>query len=95
MIIPKKYVLSQPYQQIIDLMLNEVISRLAKQNINVKIDNSVKELIAKKGVNKSFGARPLRRTIQNLVEDSLAETILDGKHNEIELVVEDEMVVAK
>ncbi len=82
-------------KQIIDLMLNEVISRLAKQNINVKIDNSVKELIAKKGVNKSFGARPLRRTIQNLVEDSLAETILDGKHNEIELVVEDEMVVAK
>lgn len=82
-------------KQIIDLMLNEVISRLAKQNINVKIDNSVKELIAKKGVNKSFGARPLRRTIQNLVEDCLAETILDGKHNEIELVVEDEMVVAK
>ena len=82
-------------KQIIDLMLNDVISRLAKQNINVKIDNSVKELIAKKGVNKSFGARPLRRTIQNLVEDCLAETILDGKHNEIELVVEDEMVVAK
>ena len=76
-------------------MLNDVIDRLAKQRINVKIDDSVKELIAKQGVNKSFGARPLRRTIQNLVEDSLAEAILDGKESEIELIVEDERVVAK
>ena len=36
-------------------------------------------MIAKEGIDKNFGARPLRRTIQNLVEDKLAEKILDGK----------------
>ena len=38
-------------------------------------------MVAKEGIDKNFGARPLRRTIQNLVEDKLAEEILDGKLN--------------
>ena len=41
-------------------------------------DDSVKELIASKGIDKAFGARPLKRTIQNMLEDKLAEEILDG-----------------
>ena len=65
--------------QIIDLMLQEVVQRLKVQKYDITIDKSVKELVARKGVDKNFGARPLRRTIQNLVEDSLAEDILDGK----------------
>ena len=65
--------------KIIDLMLQEVVNRLNAQKYDVKIDKSVKELVAKKGIDKNFGARPLRRTIQSLVEDSLAEDILDGK----------------
>ena len=64
--------------QIIDIMLAEVIKRLNEQKIKIEIDKSVKDLIASKGIDKSFGARPLRRTIQNLLEDSLAEEILDG-----------------
>ena len=60
-------------------MLNEVQKRLQDNNIEIKIDKSVKELIAKEGTNKSYGARPLRRTIQNLLEDKIAEAILDGK----------------
>lgn len=64
---------------IIDIMLNEVQKRLQDSNIEIKIDKSVKELIAKEGTNKSYGARPLRRTIQNLLEDKIAEAILDGK----------------
>ena len=61
-------------------------------------------MIAKQGINKSFGARPLRRTIQNLVEDSLAETILDSAKGDskwdgaiwqITLTVENEKVVVK
>ena len=82
-------------KQIIELMLKQVQERLEEQKIKVKIDKSVKELVAKQGINKSFGARPLRRTIQNLVEDSLAEAILDGKKHEMILTVEDGKVVVK
>ena len=64
--------------KIIDIMLSDVTKRLNEQKIKIEIDKSVKDLIASKGIDKAFGARPLRRTIQNLLEDSLAEEILDG-----------------
>lgn len=64
--------------QIIDIMLKEVENRLTDQNIKLKVDKSVKELIAKKGVDKAFGARPLRRSIQSMLEDKVAEEILEG-----------------
>ena len=89
-------------KQIIELMLKQLEDRLKEQKINIKIDESVKELIAKQGINKSFGARPLRRTIQSLVEDSLAETILDSANAKedgaiwhLTLTVENEKVVVK
>ncbi|MBR0427535.1 MAG: ATP-dependent Clp protease ATP-binding subunit [Clostridia bacterium] len=86
-------------KQIIDLMLKQVENRLKEQKINIKIDESVKELIAKQGINKAFGARPLRRTIQSLVEDSLAEAILDSKEGigkkEFVIDVDGEKVVVK
>ncbi len=66
-------------KDIIDIMLKDVTARLKDQKIEIEIDSSVKELIASKGVDKSFGARPLRRTIQSMLEDKLAEEILDGK----------------
>ncbi len=65
--------------QIIDIMLKEVVNKLKEQKYNIELKPEVKELIAKEGIDKNFGARPLRRTIQNLVEDKLAEEILDGK----------------
>ena len=64
--------------KIIDIMLVEITNRLKEQKIKIEIDKSVKDLIASKGIDKSFGARPLRRTIQNILEDSLAEEILEG-----------------
>ncbi len=67
--------------KIIDIMLNEVVNRLKEQKYEVILESDVKELIAKEGIDKNFGARPLRRTIQNLVEDKLAEEILDGNLN--------------
>ena len=86
-------------KQIIDLMLKQVQERLKEQKINIKIKESVKDLIAKQGINKAFGARPLRRTIQSLVEDSLAGAILDSKESnqkkEFVLDVEGEKVVVK
>ena len=59
-------------------MLKEVTDRLANQKIKVELEPEVKELIASKGIDKNFGARPLRRTIQSVLEDRLAEEILDG-----------------
>ncbi len=84
--------------QIIDIMLKEVTNRLALQKIKIEIEPEVKELIASKGIDKNFGARPLRRTIQNVLEDTLAEEILDGnlKKNKLSKIgVENEKVVIK
>ena len=66
-------------KQIIDIMLKTVQKRLKEQNIVVEIDDKAKELISKNGVDENYGARPLRRAIQNMIEDKIAEEILDGK----------------
>ena len=65
-------------KQIIDIMLNQVTKRMAEKSYKFEIDNSAKELIAKKGVDTDYGARPLKRAIQNILEDKIAEEILDG-----------------
>ena len=52
--------------------------RLAERNVTVELDPSAKELIVGEGYNEEYGARPLRRTIQRLVEDRLSEMILSG-----------------
>ncbi len=65
-------------KQIIDIMLNQVTKRMEAKDIELEIDNSVKELIAKNGVDTNYGARPLKRAIQNILEDKIAEEILDG-----------------
>ena len=46
--------------------------------MKIEIDDSVKELILKKGIDTNYGARPLRRAIQSMLEDRIAEAILDG-----------------
>ena len=79
-------------------MLKEVICRLETQKIKIEIEPEVKELIASKGIDKNFGARPLRRTIQNILEDKLAEEILDGnlqKNKPTKIGVENEMITLK
>lgn len=65
--------------RIIDLMINQVKVKLEEQNINIEIGNDVKELIARKGTDIKYGARPLRRAIQSMLEDKIAEGILDGE----------------
>ena len=83
-------------RKIVDIMIAEVERRLKEQNIEIEVDDSVKDLIAKKGVDKAFGARPLRRTIQNLLEDKLAEEILDGniqKNKVTKITTKDKQIV--
>ena len=84
--------------KIIDIMVNEVVERLKTQKIEIEVEDEVKKIIAKNGIDKAFGARPLRRAIQNLLEDKLAEEILDGnlKKNKLTTIgVEDDKIVVK
>ncbi len=85
-------------KKIIEIMISQVIKRLEAQDINIEIDNSVKELIAKKGVDNNYGARPLRRAIQSMLEDKIAEAILDGiikTGKKAKAVVENDEIVIK
>ena len=68
--------------QIAQLMLKEVSARLKARNITVSYTDEAKEYIAEKGFDKTYGARPLKRAIQEMVEDRLAEEILDGRIKE-------------
>ena len=65
--------------KIIEIMLKQVKERLSEQEYDVEIDKSVKDLVAKKGIDANYGARPLKRAIQSSVEDKIAEAILNGK----------------
>ncbi len=65
--------------EIVDLLLDRVQERLAEQNITLVVNSAAKELISEEGYDPDFGARPLRRVIQNQIEDALSENILAGK----------------
>ncbi|MEB3285399.1 MAG: ATP-dependent Clp protease ATP-binding subunit [Candidatus Sericytochromatia bacterium] len=64
--------------QIVDVMLSEVRNRLKEQEYDLELMPEAHELLATEGYNPSYGARPLRRAIQRLIEDPLAEEILAG-----------------
>ncbi len=66
-------------KQIVDIMLKQVQKRLEENGMKVEISEKVKEKVLEKGVDVTYGARPLKRAIQNMVEDKIAEAILDGK----------------
>jgi len=60
------------------LMLNETAKRMEQNNIKVTFTEEVRDYLAEKGYDKTYGARPLKRTIQEQIEDKLAEAILEG-----------------
>ena len=66
-------------KKIVDLMLNEVKELLKEKEIKLEVTEKAKDLIAKEGYDPDFGARPLRRAIQRLVENPLSEKILEGE----------------
>lgn len=68
-------------RKIIDLMLKKVLKRLNNQNYFLTIDDSIKKLIEEKGIDINYGARPIRRAVQNYIEDKIAEGILNGEIN--------------
>jgi ATP-dependent Clp protease ATP-binding subunit ClpC len=65
--------------EIVDLMLNKVREQLKEKNIELEVTQAAKERIADKGYDPNFGARPLRRVIQDDIEDMLSEELLGGR----------------
>lgn len=76
-------------KQIVELMLSEVQERLRHQEIQLEATEKAKELLAKEGYDPHFGARPLRRVIQQRVEDPLSEGVLAGEFQPGDTVVVD------
>jgi ATP-dependent Clp protease ATP-binding subunit ClpC len=69
-------------KEIAVILLNEVFGRLAEKGITLDVTEKFKERLVEEGYNPSYGARPLRRAIMRLLEDSLAEEILSGRVKE-------------
>ena len=67
---------------IVDLELGYVNERLKEQNISLEVSVEAKELLAEKGFDPVFGARPLKRAIQRYLEDPLSEEIISGRFKE-------------
>ncbi|HOB11909.1 MAG TPA: ATP-dependent Clp protease ATP-binding subunit [Syntrophomonadaceae bacterium] len=63
-------------KQIVDLLLKELKARITENGFILEVSDAAKELILKKGYDPAFGARPLKRAIQKLVEDTVSEEIL-------------------
>ncbi|MDA9746158.1 ATP-dependent Clp protease ATP-binding subunit [Prochlorococcus sp. AH-736-K20] len=66
-------------KEIAEIMLQEVFARLQDKGIKLSVTDSFKERLVEEGYNPSYGARPLRRAVMRLLEDSLAEEVLSGK----------------
>ncbi|GAB4157546.1 MAG: ATP-dependent Clp protease ATP-binding subunit [Candidatus Dojkabacteria bacterium] len=66
-------------KQIVDILIDELNSRIAERGVQLEIDNSVRSHIASEGFSEEYGARPLRRVLQDLVENALAEFVLKNR----------------
>jgi ATP-dependent Clp protease ATP-binding subunit ClpC len=76
-------------RQIVDLMLSQVQERLQEHDVTLEASDETKELLANEGFDPHFGARPLRRVIQTMIEDPLSESILAGEFKAGDVVVLD------
>jgi len=66
-------------KEIAEIMLQEVFARLQDKGIKLNVTDAFKERLVEEGYNPSYGARPLRRAVMRLLEDSLAEEVLSGR----------------
>ena len=66
-------------RKIVDLMLATVAQQLKERGIEMEVTDAAKDLLGEKGYDQTFGARPLRRIIQTMVEDQLSDEVLRGR----------------
>ena len=64
--------------KIADMMLSSLLSRIKEMNINVEVTDEARAFLVEKGYDQAYGARPLRRAIQKMVEDQISEEMLKG-----------------
>ena len=76
-------------KNIVDLMMKRVTEQLKAKDLEIELTEAAKVLLATKGYDQSLGARPLRRTIQRLVEDPLAEKLLYKEFRAGETIIVD------
>ena len=76
-------------KQIAEIMLREVFSRIGEKGITLSVSDAFKERLVEEGFNPAYGARPLRRAVMRLLEDSLAEEVLSGRIKDGDSVVVD------
>jgi ATP-dependent Clp protease ATP-binding subunit ClpC len=76
-------------KEIAEIMLKEVFSRMSEKGIHLSVTEGFKERLVEEGYNPSYGARPLRRAVMRLLEDSLAEEFLSGRIGEGDSAVVD------
>lgn len=82
--------------KIVDLMLEELSDQLQEQNIKITVTSAAKQKLAKLGYHPSFGARPLRRIIQEHIEDRIADVLLDEENVEkLTVNVADGQIIVK
>ena len=77
-------------KEIAEIMLKEVFGRMGEKGITLTVSEAFKERLVEEGYNPAYGARPLRRAVMRLLEDSLAEEVLtgrikDGDHAEVDV----------
>ncbi len=72
--------------KIVDIMLFNIEKKLQSKNIHLKLSNKTKEFIANAGFDNTYGARPLQRALYEIVEDNLANLILEDRVNEGDVV---------
>jgi len=82
-------------RSIVDMMMGNVAKQLAEKEIKLEISNAAKDLLGEKGYNEEYGARQLRRVIQNLVEDRLSEEVLRGGIKSFKRVYEQKAICKK
>ena len=83
-------------RSIVNLMLQDVIFQIKNKNMDISISEDVSDVILEQGYNPKYGARPLRKTIQKLIENPLADNYLMGKYKEgsnIKIYVHDNKIV--